>query len=207
MKNCIQTKKKDFKIQGLTRLNEDACYKKVNYKTIQQPANYQVSNYHECGCAAPNAKDISLQNPVVQYRDGLGWTSMNGCNIDNDSKLRNARNLTNRRCINQLHERPYKTVPYMGRGRGNICAETKLQPGEDTFQNKPCNNLAGVYIDRFTPQIPCIRDNVQNAIHLIPEDNDKTWLRGGQPSRQVIRNRDYLNKCGFRYNGKYWKKN
>ena len=31
-----------------------------------------------------------------------GWTSNNGCNIDNDSKLRNARNLTNLREINQL---------------------------------------------------------------------------------------------------------
>ena len=48
--------------------------------------------------------------------------------------------------------------------------------------------------------------NAGNA-PLVPEDNDKTRVRGGQPSRQVIRNKDYLNKCGFNYNGKYWERN
>ena len=206
MKNCIKYKSGDFNIQGLTRLNEDACYKRVNSKTIQKSGKYMVSNFHNCDCEAPVTKNLSLQHPAVQYRDGHGWTSINGCNVDNDSKLRNANNLTNKRCIQQLQERPYKTIPYMGRGRGNICQETKLQPGEDTFQNRPCNNLAGVYIDRFIPQIPCIRNTIQNAKHLIPEDNDRTWLRGGQPSRQVIRNKEYLNRCGFKYNGKYWNK-
>ena len=203
--NCMQYNKVNMNIQGLTRLDQDSCYKSLQAKTIQQSGKYDTRNFHDCVCESPYVLETSLQQPILLHRDGYGWTSMNGCNIDNDSKLRNAKNLTNTRCINQLFERPYTTVPYMGRGGGDICTETKLLPGEDTFQNRPCNNLAGVYIDRFVPQIPCLRQNIQNTNHIIPEDSDKYWIRGGQPSRQVIRNKDYLKKCGFEYNGKFWK--
>ena len=62
--------------------------------------------------------ELSLQQPSTFYRDGPGWTSMDGCNVDNDSRLRNARNLTNLREIHQLIERPHLTTPYQGRGEG-----------------------------------------------------------------------------------------
>ena len=206
MSNCIKYCDRKFNIQGLTRLREDKCYLDTRNKHSKMSGNYSTSNFHDCVCEAPFTKELSLQQPAVNYRDGLGWTSNEGCNIDNDSKLRNASNLTNPRLIQQLHERPYLTVPYMGRGSGNICVESNLRSNEATFQNRPCNNLAGIYVDRFITQIPCIRENVQNAKHIIPEDNNKDWVREGQPSRQVIRNTDYLNKCGFQYNGKYWSK-
>ena len=56
------------------------------------------------------------------------------------------------KCNNQLFERPYLTVPYMGRGSGNSEIETKLLPGEDTNQKRQCNTLSGITIDNyFTP--------------------------------------------------------
>lgn len=201
--NCIRRKRGDFKIQGLTRLGEDACYKTTRNKSSMGQGYYQLDNYHECECEAPTVADVAYEYPTINYRDGYGWTSMYGCNIDNDSKLRNAYNLTNPRLKQQLFERPYLTTPYMGRGINDVCVEDQLR-GEDTFQHRPCNNLAGVYVDRFTPQIDCLRQNIQNPIHIIPEDNDKNWIWGGVPSRQVIRNNDYLERCGYRNDGNYW---
>lgn len=195
-----------FNINNNTRLSNDNCYKNYEKNTIQKPFLYHTNNLHDCKCKAPTVKNIALQQPDILYKDGHGWTSLNGCNIDDDSKLRNARNLTNKKCINQLFERPYSTVPYMGRGEGNICVETKLLPGEDTFQNRPCNNLAGINIDRFIPQVDCIYDNIQDTKNIIPEDTLKSWVRGGQPSRQFIRDKNYLKKCGLQYNGKFWQK-
>ena len=196
-----------FNIQQLTRLREDSCYKKVRNDTSMAPGNYKTDNYNDCNCEAIYTRELSLQQPSTFYRDGYGWTSTNGCNIDKDSKLRNARNLTNKREINQLFTRPYATVPYMGRGEGDVCTESKLRSAEDTSINRPCNNLAGIYIDRYIPQLPCIRQEIQNPRNIIPEDTDKTWVRGGQPSRQIIRNKNYLQKCGYNYNGKLWQKN
>tara|TARA_B100000524_G_scaffold347769_1_gene250462 strand:- start:917 stop:1543 length:627 start_codon:yes stop_codon:yes gene_type:complete len=202
--NCSDIKTPKFNIQQLTRLREDNCYIKTENNTIVKPGKYTIKNFKTQPCRAPDTKCLSLDQPSTFYRDGFGWTSKDGCNIDDDSNLRNARNITNYREIHQLYSRPYKTVPYMGRGSGNVCAESDLRSSEDTFQNKACNNLAGISIDRKIPQIPCIRNNIQNPKYIIPEDSDKFWVRGGQPSRQVIRNSDYLKKCGYKYNGKLW---
>lgn len=202
--NCSKYDNKNFNIQNLTRIKEDKCYLTQNDKMISKPGMYSLTNFKDCECRAPNTKSLSLQNPSTFYRDGYGWTSNKGCNIDDDSTFRNSRNLTNLRNINTLYQRPYLTVPYMGRGSGNVCTESNLRSSEDTFQNRPCNNLAGITINRNIPQLDCIKDNIQNPIHLIPEVNDCNWIRGGQPSRQIIRNKEYLEKCGFKYNGKLW---
>ncbi|MDA7573952.1 hypothetical protein N8751_01595 [bacterium] len=205
--NCVDfSKNQSFGIQQLTRLREDNCYLDVHNESSSAPGEYSVSNHNDCVCEAINTKELSLQQPSTFYRDGYGWTSNNGCNVDNDSKLRNARNLTNEGEINQLFTRPYLTTPYMGRGAGNVCDESNLRSAEDTYQNRQCNTLSGIYIDRFVPQLACIKDNIQNPRHLIPEDNHESWVRGGQPSRQIIRNKDYLKKCGYKFDGKVWSK-
>ena len=207
MSNCVHyCKKKKFGVQGLTRLREDECYLKRNKSDISYQGTYRTRNHHDCKCEAPYTKELSLQQPSTFYRDGHGWTSMDGCNVDNDSRLRNARNLTNLREIHQLIERPHLTTPYQGRCEGNPSIESHIRGGETTMQHKSCNTLSGIFIDRYTPQLPCIRNNVQNPNNIIPENSDPSWLRGGQPSRQIIRNKDYLKKCGFTYNGKYWNK-
>ena len=38
--------------------------------------------------------------------------------------------------------------------------------------------------------------------HIIDENHG--WVRSGVPSRQMIRNKDYLEKCGYKYDGKQW---
>jgi hypothetical protein len=205
--NCTNYIDKGFQLFNLTRLREDDCYLDTRVRQSEGPGRYFTTNFHDCQCEAPHAKSVSLEQPVVQFRDGHGWTSMNGCNIDLDSQLRNAKNQTNPRLIQQLYTRPYVTVPYMGRGVGNICEESYLRAGESTFQGRACNNLSDMHIEhQYTPQLPCLRENIQNPQHLIPEDTDPAWVRGGQGSRQVIRNIDYLESAGYVYDGKMWKK-
>jgi hypothetical protein len=200
----------NFKVtEQPTGLHYDSCYQSLQKKTQAGPGVYQLNNYHSCNCEAPEVQKAAIERPGYsgkQYRDGYGWTSIKGCNVDKDSKLRNSRNLTNLRVINQLYERPYLTVPFMGRGAGNIVVETRLGLGEDTFQHKPCNTLAGYDMTDFhmTPLVDCLTDNVQNERHIIEENNG--WVRSGVPSRQMIRNKDYLEKCGYKYNGKNWSK-
>ena len=33
--------------------------------------------------------------------------------------------------------------------------------------------------------------------HIIQEDNDKSWIRGGIPTREMVRNSDYLKNCNL----------
>jgi len=110
-------------------LHYDNCYQSIQKKQSAGPGAYSLENFHSCHCEAPEVQKAALDRPgyaAKQWQDSYGWTSIKGCNVDNDSKLRNSRNLTNLRVINQLKERPYLTVTYMGRGAGNIVLETRL---------------------------------------------------------------------------------
>lgn len=193
MKNSTPNNK--FNIQGLSRLNEDNCYKKLNSKTISKSGDYRIKSFKNNKCKVPDIKNISLENPSFYYRDGYGWVSNNGCAIDYDSKLRNARNLTNLNAIHQLKERLHKTTPSLINKDKNINKETNLLHSENTKLKRPCNILSGITINRFTPQIPLLKANIQNPRNIIQEVNNKNWIRGGQPSRQYIKTKEYLNKC------------
>ena len=37
--------------------------------------------------------------------------------------------------------------------------------------------------------------NMVNPKYIIPEDSQNDWVRGGLPTRQMIRNADYLRRC------------
>ena len=54
-------------------------------------------------------------------------------------------------------------------------------------------------IDRFVPQIKTLKNNIQDPIHYITEDNDNQWKRGGMDTRNIVRdsNRDQRNKRQF----------
>mgnify|MGYP001369337309 CR=1 FL=1 len=61
----------------------------------------------------------------------------------------------------------------------------------------------------FTPLIGHLQENVQNPEHLVEEVAEDGWVRGGSPSRLVIRDVDYLQRCGYNYmdkeaNGDFW---
>ena len=88
------------------------------------------------------------------------------------------------------------SVPDRSKGPGNVNDENIILSRESTFQNKQCNNLAGITIDRFLPSIPNTKHiHNQNSKFLIPEDSRSDWVRGGIDTRQIIRHQNYKNKC------------
>tara|TARA_B100001248_G_C27363468_1_gene447719 strand:+ start:983 stop:1405 length:423 start_codon:yes stop_codon:yes gene_type:complete len=122
---------------------------------------------------------------------------VSGRNISTDSEFKlNENQLTSHKtkCGKLLQARPYVTTPYMGSGK--TCAlypnvESELKFSEITTVPKSINSLSGITIDRFTPLLPCIKDNVQDTKHLVPTQ----WVRGGADTRAVIRNIDYRKQC------------
>ena len=181
-----------------TRIGLDDCYYRTRNGQNDASVDYMTRGFKDCNCGAKKVQDVAVNEPTMNYRDGFGWTSINGCNIDTDSNIRNSRNMTNMRYIQQLFTSPYLTVPYMGRGVVDAGFETDLVAGEDTTQKRPCNTLSGIYIDRFIPLVPCLDENIQNPAHIVQEVASNDWIRGGLPSRDLIRNTDYLKKCGLR---------
>ena len=76
--------------------------------------------------------------------------------------------------------------------------ETLLKDSSQTSVDKPCNVYSGVtLINQYTPMIPSLAETVQNRKHIIQEDNDQSWVRGGIPTREMVRNMDYIKNCNL----------
>lgn len=197
---CTQpdTSKKDsFKTFVQTNINEDKLTVDINTLQSQGPGLYYLDNQFGCECGLKEAKEIQTSQPGIHLKGGVGWIAEKGCLVDNDTKLRqDISKLTNKNDINQIVERLFITTPDLKKGRYNVDVETVLINSDSTSDQKPCDSLAGVSIGNyFTPMIQKLSEEVQNTNHIIPEDSLNEWVRGGLPTRQMIRNADYLRRC------------
>ena len=198
--NCVKYKELNFNLQQLTKLKEDPCFLKERTKQSLAVGNYNLSNFNTCDCNINQVIKRATDNPVITFKDGYGISE---CNINNDSSLRVGKTKKFPKCPDQLFERPIITVPYMGRGSGNSQVEHQIQQGEQTREKRECNVLSGVTIENyFTPLIGVVEDNIQKPSNLIQEVNDKKWIRGGIPSRQIVKDIDYLERCSDSLNNK-----
>ena len=190
----------DFNIQNQTSLDQDSCQKVFRDKQSESPGIYHLNRYNDTTCGIPTVMEVASQNPTIIFKDGYGITE---CYVDDDSKLRVGRTRKNPKCPNQLFTRPYRTVPYMGRGSGDSYLESQIRYGEDTAERKQCNTLAGINIKNLDPNhmpmIDHLKNNIQNPSHIVPEVALDGWVRGGAPSRQIVKDIEYLEKCGSKY--------
>jgi hypothetical protein len=173
----------EFKVNGFTRERDDVCSYNHEYRESVGPGRYAVTNL-----VPDRAKTVpqALSNPTVIAAEGYG---IDQTDIDSDSVLRNNPTLEGRsRCPLRVQSRPFATVPFMGRGRGNQELESRLQQSEFVRTGKECGTVTENFFDtQFTPLIPHLQANVQNPKNLVPEVAADGWIRGGIPSRQYVR--------------------
>jgi len=174
-----------FQIQQFTRVHDDPCDQTVQNKERQGPGAYQLTYLVP---SAPESNQVAYQQPAVPSNPGYGWSA---AAINVDSVLRNhAIQTTSPHCSlrAKAQARPFVTVPYMGRGRGEAQLESKLQQATYGRQGRDCGTISDTfYENQFTPLIPYVARNVQNPVHLIPEVASAGWTRAGAPSRQWVR--------------------
>lgn len=188
---------KEFNLFTKASLLSDRVAVDLDVIQSQGPGYYTMENMYGCGCELKDAREVQLSQPMINFEGGKGWIGEKGCLVDVDSKLREDKDkITDKRYIRQLIERPHLTTPNLVKGYFDVDVESVIRPGNFASDDKACNSLSGVTIGNyFTPMIPKLQDEVQNPLHIIPEDSMQSWVRGGLPSRQMQRNKDYLRRC------------
>ena len=188
---------KEFNLFTKASLLSDPVAVDLDVIQSQGPGYYTMENMFGCGCELKDAREVQLSQPMINFEGGKGWIGEKGCLVDVDSKLREDKDkLTDKRYIRQLIERPHLTTANLVKGYFDVDVESVIRPGNFASDDKACNSLSGVTIGNyFTPMIPKLQDEVQNPVHIIPEDSMQSWVRGGLPSRQMQRNKDYLRRC------------
>lgn len=180
--------------QGILR--EDAIELSVQMMNSQGPGYYQLDNQYGCECGLKEAREIQTSEPGINFKGGCGWSGELGCLVDYDSSLRqNKDRNTNKREIRQLTERLSATTRDLTKGFHDVDTESVIRSSNFASDQKPCMAVTETTIGNyFTPMIPKLKNEVQDPKHIIPEDSMYEWVRGGLPTRELVRNEDYLRR-------------
>jgi hypothetical protein len=141
-----------------------------------------------------SAFDLALSQPAVNY-SGSHQVGINGCNIDESSMLSLAE-LSRGRSKLSLFQRTFTTVPYLGRGKSNPILESQIQQGDMFSNRKSVNNVTEMSFTNYsnTPMIPTLKATINNPANLIEGVAAEGWIRGGIPSRELVRDKEYTQK-------------
>jgi hypothetical protein len=176
----------------ITRIGDDSCG--LSQRNIQnvKAGNYMLSNYRSDECGMKKPLDLATSQPNV-FLNGGYHIGPGGCNIDDSSKLLIGNFPPKAKCRISLLQRPFATVPFLGRGESNPILESQIQQG-DMITNK--KSISTVTEQNFAPYkqyplLPEISATINNAANLVEEVADNGWIRGGLPSREYARDKEY----------------
>jgi len=180
----------DFKFDNLSRMEYDqSTFTQQNMINVNQ-ANYTLFNPYNNSCNGGLL--FATQQPNV-FVNGTHHVGPLGCNINESSALEKGM-LTNQHIKISLHERPYKTVPYLGKGNVDVGKEIELKLGDTFKENKSaCRLNESSYINlKHYPLYN--REDMTDSTKCIEQDAISGWVRGGSGTREMYKNGTYSNE-------------
>ena len=182
-----------YTFHNMSRIGLDDCNKSQTDIQNVASCNYITQNYFSSDCSMKNPINLATSQPGIMYNGGYN-SGAGGCNIDDSSKLQIGSIQTHPRCHIDLFQRPFATVPYLGRGSVNPIMESQIQQGEQIVNKKSTSNLSEKSYIKYhqTPLLPAVQEKIKNS--SIESDASQGWIRGGVPSRELTRDNDYFNK-------------
>lgn len=176
------------------RVGSDSCAQIAEDTQNSKIQNYMLYNYQLVNTEKCNNKDEVKQFMVenhMRIKDGYGQT--NSCFIDDNTSVRYTDNVDKKQNT-QLFSRTFQAVPDLRKGDVNTEVEDVVIQGETTYNDFECH---GKTLDVFTPMIGCLKESVQNPNHIIPP-----WTWGGEPTRDTLNQKEFLEKNGLTGNCK-----
>ena len=195
-KNCanLETGDKPLRVHNQTSLVDDSCLQTEKNNQSVEASDYMLTNFRSCDADLVNVLNRATENKGVTVKDGF---DVNRNKIDDNTNVRFGAVESRPKCSQQLFTRPYKTVPFMGRGMVDNAEENEIKTGNATFKDRHVTkeeNQERSLNNHFTPLTKNLLDNVQNPVNLVEEVNDDRWVRGGIPSRQIVKDLDYFHR-------------
>jgi len=133
--------------------------------------------------------------PTGVFYNGGHSSGAGGCNIDNSSKLLIGTIQTHPKARIDLFHRPFATVPFLGRGSVNPVLESQIQQGDFITNKRSVTHLTEKSYIKYsnTPLIPTVKERITNPAYCVEGAASNGWIRGGIPSRDLTRDKDYFN--------------
>jgi hypothetical protein len=185
-----------YTFDNLTRIGDDNCGITAREAQNSAMGSYTTTNYFLQYCGMKKPIEFATQQPAIMYNGGFGNSGAGGCNIGSDSNLRIGSIQTHPKCRISLYQRPFVTVPYLGRGPPRPVIEARLQQGAMIQDLKSCKTIMEKSFGQYTstPLIPSVKATIQNPANLVEGVAARGWIRGGLPSRELTRDQEYLGR-------------
>lgn len=148
-------------------------------------ATYMLSNQFGASKSDDHVKFATL-NPKINFRGTVG--GLPGSAVDYDSLLLIKTEQERAFEKLQLIQRPFATVPYLGRGASDPVLESRLQQGELVNDKKSVSTIMDKpYTEQKDfPMFSSLKDRVTNATFSVEEAALNGWVRGGKSSREEV---------------------
>ena len=186
----------NYTFDNMSRIGNDTCYQ--DQETIQNTSawNYTLQNYFSSDSTMKKSIALATSQPCVFYNSSNGGTNnvgSGGCVVDESSKLLIGSTQTHPKCKIDLFQRPFATVPYLGRGSVDPILEAQIQQGELLTNKRSINKLSEKSYIKYqnTPLLSSVKDRVTNPTYCVEGVASEGWIRGGVPSRDLSRDRDH----------------
>ena len=188
---------KDYTFHNMARIGNDDC--DLSQRNVQnlKSGNYALTNYFSNDCTMKNSIQMATNQPSMFFT-GSHQTGVGGCNIDENSNLFHSL-LSKPACKISLMQRPFSTVPFLGKGPGDVMLESKIQNGEWMTDKKSIGTTSETSHIKYRnyPLLPALQATITNPANLVEGDAAEGWIRGGLPSRDFTRDYEYSTKCQY----------
>jgi len=145
-------------------------------------SNYTLSNFNTDILSSSHV-NFATQQPNVMFK-GLNGGSGVGNMVDSDTKL--LYSMKNERSLEkvQLMERPFRTVPYLGKGSCDPSLESQLQQGEIVNDRKSVSTIMEKSFSKYS-LYPNINNSETNNTVIVNDYVLNGWVRGGMTTREL----------------------
>ena len=179
------------------RIGSDQCSLSQRNVQNESSSDYLMTNFYP-DCPMTEAIKFATCQPAINYT-GSRQLGLGGCNVDENSIL-HISDMTRDKCRVSLWQRPFATVPYLGRGRSDHLTESNLRKGEEgatsaSSKSKYPDSEVSYLRYTNTPLLPQLDNDIKNSSRHIEEDAAKGWIRGGLPSREYDKRLEFASSA------------
>ena len=168
------------------RIGADAVDNTQRNMENMRYSNYMLSNLF-VGPAENGHVDFATQQPNVMFSGAATGPGLTGSLVDVDSllmfKTEQERSLEKL----SLNQRPFLTVPYLGRGSCGPLLEAQMWQGENIQDKKSVSTIMSKSFMDYTmyPLDAEMKNRVSNTKNTIEESALDGWVRGGVQTREL----------------------
>ena len=147
-------------------------------------ANYTITNLFSDSGPSQSIQFATSQ-PAVFPNSKTHGNGLGGANVDADSAL--LLKTEQERALGRLNliQRPFVSVPFLGRGAGDTTLELQLKQGEIATDRKSVSTIMSQSFMGYTmyPTTPEMEERVNDSRNTVEESALDGWVRGGSLTR------------------------